>query len=93
MLEREDPALPVSQRCRSLAVSRSAVYRKPAEVSAEDDAINGAHRSVLSGSALLWLVPDGGGLTTQGHFVNRKRVQGLMRLLALMAIGFQYRPG
>ena len=30
------PALPIAQQCRLLAVSRSAVYRKPVEVSAED---------------------------------------------------------
>ena len=33
MVERADRVLPVSQQCRLLAVSRSAVYRKPAEVS------------------------------------------------------------
>ena len=32
MVERENPALPIAQQCRLLAVSRSAVYRKPAEV-------------------------------------------------------------
>ena len=39
LVERVNPVLPVSQQCRLLAVSRSAVYRKPAEVSAEDLAI------------------------------------------------------
>ena len=39
MVERVNPVLPVSQQCRLLAVSRAAVYRKPAEVSAEDLAI------------------------------------------------------
>ena len=39
MIERENPVLPVSQQCRLLAMSRSAVYRKPAEVSAADLAI------------------------------------------------------
>jgi hypothetical protein len=39
LVERENPALPVSQQCRLLAVPRSAVYRQPAEVSAEDLAI------------------------------------------------------
>jgi hypothetical protein len=29
LVERENPALPVSQQCRLLAVSRSAVYRQP----------------------------------------------------------------
>src|SRR5215469_10327931 len=39
----------------------------------------GADRSALSGATLLWLA-------TQGHRVNRKRVQRLMRLLGLVAI-------
>ena len=39
MVERVNPVLPVSRQCRLLAVSRSAVYRKPPEASAEDLAI------------------------------------------------------
>src|SRR5262245_47063882 len=86
MVEREDPVLPISQQCRLLAVSRAAVYRKPAEVSAEDLAIMALiDRQYLArpyyGSRRMaaWL-------TTQGHIVNRKRVQRLMRLLGLVAI-------
>ena len=36
MVERMNPALPISQQCRLLALPRSSVYRKPVEVSAED---------------------------------------------------------
>src|SRR5260370_7928516 len=39
LVERENPALAISQQCRLLAVSRSSVYRQPVEVSAEDRAI------------------------------------------------------
>jgi putative transposase len=39
MVERMNPALPISQQCRLLALPRSSVYRKPAAVSAEDLAI------------------------------------------------------
>ena len=39
MVERMNPALPISQQCQLLALPRSSVYRKPAEVSAEDLAI------------------------------------------------------
>jgi putative transposase len=86
MVERVNPALPVSQQCRLLAVSRAAVYRKPAEVSAEDLAVMALiDRQYLArpyyGSRRMaaWLA-------TQGHVVNRKRVQRLMRLLGLVAI-------
>ena len=39
MVERVNPELPISQQCRLLAVSRSSLYRRPAELSAEDLAI------------------------------------------------------
>jgi putative transposase len=86
MVERLNPALPISQQCRLLALSRSSVYRKPAELSAEDLAIMALlDRNYLArpyyGSRRMaaWLA-------TQGHVVNRKRVQRLMRLLGLAAI-------
>ena len=86
MVERADRVLPVSQQCRLLAVSRSAVYRKPAEVSAEDLALMTLiDRQYLArpyyGSRRMaaWLA-------TQGHVVNRKRVGRLMRRLGLTAI-------
>ena len=86
LVERENPALSIAQQCRLLAVSRSAVYRKPAEVSAEDLAIMALiDRHYLArpyyGSRRMaaWLA-------TQGHRVNRKRVQRLMRVLELVAI-------
>ena len=78
LVEREDPALPVSQQCRLLAVSRSSIYRRPAEVSEEDRAIMALiDRQYLArpyyGSRRMaaWLA-------TQGHPVNRKRVQRLI---------------
>jgi len=86
LVERENPALSIAQQCRLLAVSRSAVYRKPVEVSAEDLAIMALiDRHYLArpyyGSRRMaaWLA-------TQGHRVNRKRVQRLMRVLELVAI-------
>jgi putative transposase len=83
MVERMNPVLPLSQQCRLLALPRSSVYRKPAEVSAEDLAIMALiDRHYLArpyyGSRRMaaWLA-------TQGHRVNRKRVQRVMRLLGL----------
>ena len=85
-IERVNPVLPVSQQCRLLAVSRAAVYRKPAEASAEDLAIMALiDRQYLArpyyGSRRMaaWLA-------TQGRRVNRKRVRRLMRLLGVVAI-------
>jgi putative transposase len=86
LVERESPVLSISQQCRLLTVSRSTVYRKPAEVSAEDLAIMTLiDRQYLArpyyGSRRMaaWLA-------TQGHLVNRKRVRRLMRLLGVVAI-------
>src|SRR5438094_9936107 len=79
MVERMNPALPISQQCRLLALPRSSVYRKPAEVDAEDLAIMALidrHYLVRpyygSRRMAAWLA-------TQGHRVNRKRVQRLNR--------------
>src|SRR4029077_11014186 len=86
MVERTNPALPISQQCRLLALPRSSVYRKPAEVSAEDIAIMAlidrhylARPYYGSRRMVAWLA-------TQGHRVNRKRVQRLMRLLGLAGV-------
>ena len=86
MVERAAPALPVSRKCRLLSVPRASVYRRPAQVSEVDRAIMALiDRQYLArpyyGSRRMaaWLA-------TQGHLVNRKRVQRLMRLMGLVAI-------
>src|SRR5499427_3834697 len=86
LVEREVPALPVSRQCQLLSISRASVYRRPTEISAEDCTIMTLlDRQFLSrpfyGSRRMaaWLA-------TQGHIVNRKRVQRLMRLAGLVAI-------
>ena len=86
LVERQAAVLPVSRQCRLLAVSRASVYRRPAEVSEEDCTIvELIDRQYLArpyyGSRRMaaWLA-------TQGHVVNRKRVQRLMRLAGLVAI-------
>src|SRR5436853_4759505 len=84
LVERENLVLPVSQQCRLLAVSRSSIYRQPPAVSQEEHTIMVLiDRQYLArpyyGSRRMtaWLA-------TQGHLVNRKRVQRLMRLMALL---------
>src|SRR5712672_1859547 len=86
LVERENPALPVSRQCRLLAVSRASVYRQPAAVNDKDLAIMALiDRQYLArpyyGSRRMaaWLA-------TQGHPVNRKHVQRLMRLIGLVAV-------
>src|ERR1700720_4342369 len=86
LIDRHDPELPVTRQCGLMTVSRSSVYRPPAPASDEDLAIMALiDRQYLArpyyGSRRMaaWLA-------TQGHRVNRKRVQRLMRLLGLAAI-------
>src|ERR1700726_3284404 len=86
LIDRHDPALPVTRQCGLMTVSRSSVYRPPAPASDEDLAIMALiDRQYLArpyyGSRRMaaWLA-------TQGHLVNPKRVQRLMRLIGLVAI-------
>jgi putative transposase len=86
LVERGNPTLPGAQQCRLLTVSRSSVYRQPATVSKEERTIMALiDRQYLArpyyGSR--WMTAW---LATQGHVVNRKRVQRMMRLMALVAI-------
>src|SRR5467141_5429707 len=86
LIDRHDPELPVTRQCGLMTVSRSSVYRPPAPASDEDLAIMALiDRQYLTrpyyGSRRMaaWLA-------TQGYPVNRKRVQRLMRLMALVAV-------
>src|SRR6478672_3639616 len=86
LIDRHDPALPVTRQCGLMTVSRSSVYRPPAPASDEDLAIMALiDRQYLArpyyGSRRMaaWLA-------TQGYRVNRKRVQRLMRLIGLVAV-------
>jgi transposase InsO family protein len=47
---------------------------------------HGADRLAVLGAALLRFAAEAAWLATQGHVVNRKRVQRLMRLAGLVAI-------
>src|SRR5256884_9821403 len=85
MVERMNPALPTSQQCRLLAVPRSSVYRKLAEVGAADLAIMALiDRHYLArpyyGSRRMaaWL-------GTQRHHVNPQRGQRPLRPVGLGA--------
>src|SRR5438876_6435353 len=86
LIDRHDPALPVTRQCDLMTVSRSSVYRPTAPASDEDLAIMALiDRQYLArpyyGSRRMaaWLA-------TQGHPVNRRRVQRLMRLIGLVAV-------
>jgi putative transposase len=85
-IEREHPVLSVRRQCELLELHRSTCYREPAGESAENLALmrlidEQYLRTPFYGSRKMafWL-------TQQGHPVNRKRVQRLMRTMGLEAI-------
>jgi putative transposase len=86
LVERTDPVLPVSQQCRLLAVPRSSVYRRPAEVSEEDRTIMALIDRHYLARPYYGARRMAAWLGTQGHLVNRKRVRRLMQLMGLVAI-------
>ena len=86
MVDRGHPGLSVVKQCRLLQISRSAVYYRPKPPKPSDQQLMaGMDRQYLKtpyyGSRRMtaWL-------RTQGHRVNRKRVQRLMRAMGLEAI-------
>src|SRR5580658_1773548 len=85
-VDAEDAVLSVSQQCELLGLSRSSYYYEPAKETAENLALMElidreytAHPFYGSRRMVTWL-------QGQGHEVNRKRVQRLMRLMGLEAI-------
>jgi len=79
-------ALPKTRRCELLSVARSSAYYRPAPVSEEDLAL----MRLIDEMHLRW--PFYGSrrlrdeLQEQGHAVNRKRIQRLMRQMGLRAL-------
>jgi putative transposase len=78
--------LSVSQQCELLGLSRSSYYYEPAQETAENLALMAmidqeytAHPFYGSRRMVTWLQGE-------GHEVNRKRVQRLMRLMGLEAV-------
>lgn len=86
MLDSKHPGLSLKRQCILLKISRSSVYYKPRPIRPEDleimkliDAQYMKHPTNGSRSMRDYL-------KKQGHTVNRKRVQRLMRLMGLEAI-------
>jgi len=86
MIDREHPNLSVVRQCSLLGISRSSVYSRPRETDEyELELMSLIDRQYLttpfygSRRMTVWL-------RTQGHRVNRKRVQRLMRLMGIEAV-------
>lgn len=86
MIDPDDARLSVSQQCELLDLSRSSYYYELATESAENLALMALidreytrHPFYGSRRMMTWL-------RSEGHEVNRKRVQRLMRLMGLEAV-------
>ena len=86
MVDREHPELSVVRQCSLLGISRSSVYSRSDEADEyELELMSLIDRQYLvrpyygSRRMTVWL-------RTQGHWVNRKRVQRLMRLMGIEAV-------
>src|ERR1700757_1692684 len=86
LIDRHDPELPVTRQCGLMTVSRSSVSRPPAPASDEDLAIMALIDRQYLARPLYGSRRMAAWLATQGHPVNRKRAQRLMRLMGLVAI-------
>lgn len=87
MLERGEGTLSIRRQCRLLSVTRSGVYRPQRPVSDDDislmrriDELFTAHPFFGSRRMMLQL-------RSEGHEINRKHVQRLMRSMGIVALG------
>ena len=86
MVDREHPALSTLRQCALMGISRSSVYYRPRAPSQKDLALmKQIDQQYLAtpfyGSRRMKVWLD-----RQGHWVNRKRIQRLMRAMGLQAI-------
>jgi putative transposase len=86
LVDHDDEVVPVVAQCRLLKVARSSLYYRPAPVSADDLTV----MRRMDELHLAWPFYGSRRMTAvlrhEGWPVNRKRIQRLMRIMALEAI-------
>ena len=85
MVQREH-SLPVTRRCELLEVARSTAYYRPSPVSEADLALMRLSDELHLERPFYGSPRRRDELATRGHWVNRKRVQRLMRQMGLAAL-------
>ena len=85
MIQADHP-LAVTRRCALLDVARSTVYYRPTGISAEDLALMRRLDEIHLERPFYGSRRLRDELETQGHPVNRKRVQRLVRQMGLCAL-------
>jgi hypothetical protein len=86
-LDRTHGALSIRRQCRLLGLARSGVYRTPAPASGDDLGLMRRIDELFTAWPFLGSRRMARLLTDDGHAVNRKRVQRLMRLMGIAALG------
>jgi putative transposase len=86
MLEPGDGKLPLSRQCRLLGISRSSLYYKPSSVKTGDLELMRLIDEQYLKTPFYGSRSMTDHLKRQGHPVNRKRIQRLMRQMGLEAI-------
>jgi putative transposase len=87
MLERDHPALSIRGQCRLLGIARSGVYRPAPANDDEDLALMRRIDALFTAWPFLGSRRMTAMLRADGLTVNRKRVQRLMRVMGIAALG------
>jgi putative transposase len=86
-LDRAHPELSIRRQCQLLGLARSGVYRTPAPANDNDLALMRRIDELFTAWPFLGSRRMARMLRGDGHIVNRKRVQRLMRLMGIAALG------
>jgi putative transposase len=87
MLDRDHPTLSIRGQCRLLGIARSGVYRPAPANDVEDLALMRRIDALFTAWPFLGSRRMAVMLRAEGQRVNRKRVQRLMRLMGIAALG------
>src|SRR6476660_10635418 len=87
MLDRADKALSIRRQCMLLGIARSGVYRPPRPANDNDLALMRRIDELFTAWPFLGSRRMTAMLPAEGHAINRKRVQRLMRKMCIVALG------
>src|SRR5579864_6679480 len=86
-LDRDHPRLSVRRQCAMLGIARSGVYRLPSAANDDDLALLRRIDELFTRWPFLGSRRMAAMLRAEGQAINRKRVQRLMRLMGIAALG------
>jgi len=87
LLDREHGRLSIRRQCRLLSIARSGVYRQQWPANDNDLAVLQRLDELFTAWPFLGSRRLAALLRAEGHTINRKRVQRLMRLMGIAALG------